>query len=556
YGGNVKLIPADKLNTWHSILMVADKVEYPGHSLLTVEEARLLGWLITDGYWRFRGNSCEAVVYQSPKKYLDIVKEVAGGKPRKPHPDSGVICVPVLKERLKNLIPYLKNNNFSFIPAKLSKESLEALYEAMYLADGTMIKRRGNRDSDFLACTKKEVLDTFVISAFLLGKRTREGKRGTYISNRRTLKVSGALGREHYKGFVWCPLTENKTWVMRQNGIVTITGNTWIRKNSVRQFELLAKQTGKYATLSKTLNFANQASGLTAEEKANMPEYFRTDAYTKTPLKTAEGLPLFFNPNFGFQDLARIFSPQDMASAITPFAKIPIELFANKEIFSNYPIKSESFGKQYPIDWGKEAPAYLQFMNKFDNKLLNQIGLTKDEKGTLKMSDMFAYALKQVPAFYTAQRMFPNTKQPKTPYDWLSIMLGIKLTPLDVNKEKTNRLHEMENDLNSAIDEYNRLNPSNAIPTNSDIEKAYKTLALNYIYEKYGMKQTEELQNIMDTTGGNQNLNLMLTLAKQPYNEEKKQISGMDMEAIIKYLQSVGINPSKQEIKDIIKSQQ
>ncbi len=152
--------------------------------------------------------------------------------------------------------------------------------------------------------------------------------------------------------------------------------------------------------------------------------------------------------------------------------------------------------------------------------------------------------------------MFPGQPTPRTPYNWLSILAGIKFTPLDINKEKTKRLNELENELRSAIDEYNHLNYSDQIPTYGEIEKAYKTIALNYIYNKNNMKQVDELKNILDITGGNKATNLMLALARQPYDEQKKQISDMNMKAVIKYLQSLGINPTKQEIKDIIANPQ
>lgn len=336
YGGKEKIVRGYELNTNHNIVMVPERVEFPRKSLLTPEEAELLGWLITDGYWRFKGNYCEAVIYQHPNKFLDIVKRVAGGKPRKPHPDTGVVCVPVRKDRLKNLIPILKTRDFASVPPKLSRDALEKFYNAMYLADGTVIKRRGKGDSDFFAATKKEVLDAFVIAAFLLGKRTREGKRGTYVSSRKTMKVAGALHRGHYKGFVWCPKTPNGTWVMRQNGVVTITGNTWLRKNIPLELEQLVKQPGKFAKIGKAKHAIETLSP--PPDERYLPDWMaERELFVRLPAEK-EGNPIYINPDLAFQDLAYLgLNDPDVIrawfSTLHPALKIPFETLANYNLF-------------------------------------------------------------------------------------------------------------------------------------------------------------------------------------------------------------------------------
>lgn len=336
YGGKEKIVRGYELNTNHNIVMVPERVEFPRKSLLTPEEAELLGWLITDGYWRFKGNYCEAVIYQYPNKFLDIVKRVAGGKPRKPHPDTGVVCVPVRKDRLKNLIPILKTRDFASVPPKLSRDALEKFYNAMYLADGTVIKRRGKGDSDFFAATKKEVLDAFVIAAFLLGKRTREGKRGTYVSSRKTMKVAGALHRGHYKGFVWCPKTPNGTWVMRQNGVVTITGNTWLRKNIPLELEQLVRQPGKYAAIKKAQHAIESLSP--PPDERYLPDWMaERELFIRLPLEK-DGNPIYINPDLAFQDLAylNLKDPDTIRAwfaTLHPAIKIPFETMANYNLF-------------------------------------------------------------------------------------------------------------------------------------------------------------------------------------------------------------------------------
>ena len=571
FNNTLRLKETKDLNPSDKIPLSADNINLPKEKFYDDDFIKLIGWVVTEGCYRKRpGYTIE--ISQSntynPKYVLEIENILKRLKVRYHEYNAGIDkkihyfgITGEYARQIRKLLPD-KMLTIEFI-LSLTKEQIDLLIEILCKADGSY-----SYTNMVLQTSNKKQADNIQFMLSIGGYASYLSSRANYgnfsngnISYNITIKyrenakiVNTKISKVNYTGIIWCPHTQNGTWLARRNGKVYFTGNTWLRKNSVRQFELLAKRTGRFATLAKGINYANIASNLTPEEQANMPEYFKTDAYIKTLLKTKEGLPLFLNPNVGFQDIAKVFNPQDIASSMTPLVKIPAELFAGKEIFSGIPTQTKSFGKQYPIDYTKEAPSFLQFLSKFNKALLNKIGLTKDETGTVKMSDMFAYSLKQIPAFYTAQRMFPNQQQAKTPYNWLSILAGIKFTPLDVTKEKTNKLYQLKNELNSAIDTYNNLNPSTAIPANEDIKKAYKTIALNYIYDKYNMKNVGELQRITDMMGSNKQIDLMLALAKKPYNKEKENISDMAMEGVIGYLQSLGINPSKQDIRTIITS--
>lgn len=210
-------------------------------SSLTPEQAELLGWIITDGYYRFRGNHCEAMIYQSPHKFLKTVRRVCGATtPRAPHPDTGVICVPVQKELVEPLKDILRSRDFAGAAAGLSAEAAESMYDAMYLADGNT--KEGAQE--FFACQKPAVASAFQVLAILTGRRVTQGHRGFYISYSDTFN-SRSLSLSHYSGKVWCPRTENGTWVMRQGGVTTVTGNTFTRKNVELQAKALVRTPGR-----------------------------------------------------------------------------------------------------------------------------------------------------------------------------------------------------------------------------------------------------------------------------------------------------------------------
>lgn len=253
------VVTGDELNTSHSFKVAS---EYHGteQSLLTPEQARLLGWAMTDGYWRRRGGHTELVIYQHPKKFLGEVMAVAGGKPRKPHPETGVVCVPVLKERVDEIKEFLDTPKLVSVITRLSRPSLEAMYDAMYKGDGTVSEKRLG---DFIAAQDLDIKRGIVVLATLLGKRSVPNARGVCVSHTRGMRVAcGKLGMEHYCGIVWCPRTANGTWVMRQGRLVTITGNTFARNNIPLVLRQLVEHPGGFeAQTIRAVNSPREQGG-------------------------------------------------------------------------------------------------------------------------------------------------------------------------------------------------------------------------------------------------------------------------------------------------------
>ena len=230
---------------------------------------------------------------------------------------------------------------------------------------------------------------------------------------------------------------------------------TWMRKNLARQFELMGTKTGKYAVIPKLSNYLNQSAGLTEEEKAFMPDYYKDLNFIKTGMKDSADNPLFYNPNLPFQDISKL-GFNDFMTQLSPLIKIPIELATNKDLF----FKSD-------IDRGRmqqQGKWLSNTLGKLPQALLNAIGAKKDEQGNLLLTDKQSYMLRQFPAFYNMTRMSPANETPKTAYDILSILAGIKFTPFDLNKEKTSKYKTYKSQLDDLIANYNQMNESNPLP--------------------------------------------------------------------------------------------
>lgn len=327
-----KVVTGGELNRNHSIICTAG---YLGtESIVTPDQARLIGWIVTDGYYRRRRNCGEAVVYQSPKKFLQEVSAVAGGKPKKPHPESGVIAVPVLKHLLKEVEQYLDKSKLPQFVTRLSRPAAEAMYDAMYKADGTVSEgRKGN----FFAKEREDVRSAFRILALMLGKQTSNGKKGCYISDRRYMQIAaGVVREEHYKGRVWCPSTANGTWVMKQNGVITITGNSWQRHNLPNQIEqVLTKPGGLSSQAIKT------TSRLEQDQDGFTPDYLSRGM--AIPLGEGDNGTRRYLSSIGlpFEDLGQLMNTggvgrtgEQFLSSLNPMLKAPLEFFTGRQFYS------------------------------------------------------------------------------------------------------------------------------------------------------------------------------------------------------------------------------
>jgi hypothetical protein len=361
YPKEVKITTGKELNTLNSIKVVS---EYKGtESIISVEDARLLGWLLTDGYFRKRKNYIEAVIYQHPNKFLDEVKDVAGGRPRKPHPVSGTICVPVLKERVKRIGHLLdrskKADDWCDVVGQMSREAMEVMYDAMYKADGTVSE---GRSQDSFACESKDgVARTFEMLATLLGYRVAKNKRGYYVSKHRNLRIA-AMKKEmkHYTGKVWCPRTENGTWVMKQGNLITITGNSFSKNNLIFQFKNMIHEPQRYSKFVNLLDsLQNAMIGPDQENWDLLPEWLRDDRYS-LPLGTKDGtMKTLSNINMSFEDLENL-DMKGTISKLNPLLKMGIELSTGQSTFMRQPIEEMRGGHRYEYHPLKKLLGYQE----------------------------------------------------------------------------------------------------------------------------------------------------------------------------------------------------
>jgi len=155
----------------------------------------------------------------------------------------------------------------------------------------------------------------------------------------------GTLHEEHYKGRVWCPQTANGTWVMRQNGAIVITGNSFSRKNIPYQFAKLAERPG--GRTAQTIRAYSDA--MQSDDGSYTPEFLREgmalrvdgDDSEATFLKQT-GIPIEDLNKFvfsgGMPNLAR--TGEKFAAMMHPLASWLPETWAGKQFYTGRELKN------------------------------------------------------------------------------------------------------------------------------------------------------------------------------------------------------------------------
>lgn len=478
-----KIIETNELHGGHKILVAAEVLDNTD-SILTPEQARLLGWLLTDGYWRWRGNHCEAMIYQSPKKFLDEVIEVAGGKPRKPHPDTGVVCVPVLRERVKQIEQYLekdeprggyavKGSNLISIITRLNREAMEALYEAMYLADGTV---SNSKTSDFFAAEIEGVREGFQVLCTLLGKRVATNHcngeiRGLAISKSKHIRVQNLdISTEHYSGKVWCPKTENETWIMKQDRLITITGNTYEKFAVPLALRTAREKPGILVAPYKVYDLVSKLSSgqeLSEQERNLLPDYlieqpsiFRGfDPNGKAVFNVLGGttLPEILSlietdkdGNINYQKTVE----NTVLAQLTPFLKVPIELAIGKNFFTGAATGKDATAPS--ISLGKLPKGINETIETLNANLPDMV---KDAIGWETKTDRNGNTKTYVNGYlaYTVMNYLPALKQFIRPLDTdksnleaaMELILGTNIQKIDLKEQSQIQLIKYKQEINS-----------------------------------------------------------------------------------------------------------
>ena len=220
---------------------------------------------------------------------------------------------------------------------QLSKRQCNLLRESIILADGGYGKK-GKPEQWLFIAQQGKYKDLIQLIWFLTGYNCKLGKRGFY---ERKVKFAKYLNKTiiEYKGKVWCPSTKNTTAIFRRNGIITISGQTWSRKNIPLQMEHIIKAPGKTAV--PVAKAQRALAGGTEEERKYLPKWLKERMAMRVG-KPEDGVSRYFPLEswLPIADVAKLRRPgQAMTELLSPAVKVPIELLMNKSFYFDKPIE-------------------------------------------------------------------------------------------------------------------------------------------------------------------------------------------------------------------------
>jgi len=252
YWGEWRLSRFDTLGTQfkHKLSGYKRKGEHIGTA-----KAGLLGWILSDGCIKQRkqrdgrlSNRYEVVISQSltaNKNKCDIIKQLFldANIPFSMHKSKPTKNGFNNKEYEMVTFRFLKDFNWifdwinfdrtpKFDILNLRGRALKEIYKMMMLGDGTKTGEYCSQNIkriEFMALLCALINKRALVGEGTLnmGKKKGEQKYRTYITNRNDCQVDKKhISKEKYKGLVWCPETENGTFIAKSNGKILVTGNS------------------------------------------------------------------------------------------------------------------------------------------------------------------------------------------------------------------------------------------------------------------------------------------------------------------------------------------
>ena len=244
-----EVFTADAITKEHSITCAAP-CYYEGTLPLTAKEAAILGWVLSDGTHRWSKLSgatsqgsdghrqgCSASILQKKQRYVDELNVLLEGYYTKINlRDNGcyewMLKAEAFRDIWKKAQLDTEEPDYVHMVINMSVAAREAFLDAFIKAEGHKREQGQWRISQ----NQGPEAEAIRVAATLCGYDTRVSTRINYtgklhdVYTLRTRRHNGCIKFEVSKkrvADVWCPRTENGTWVMRQGKVVTITGNTF-----------------------------------------------------------------------------------------------------------------------------------------------------------------------------------------------------------------------------------------------------------------------------------------------------------------------------------------
>ena len=224
---------------------------------------------------------------------------------------------------------------------------------------------------------------------------------------------------------------------------------TWTRNNVPFQFEMLAKQPGKFAGMDKLRRSIDGVSGTDkiTEERKYMPDWLNDMFTIRLPWVKASGEPYYLQMDLPLEDLNKL-SLREITSLLSPLLKYPIESIANKNIYFDSPVYNKNLPREYQTSRVVEIMKHLpepvkKYLNIQEMEIKNFY--TGEFEPSVVMDSRKLHFIRSLffsRVFSSLSTMFDPKKNREEIISQL--LLGEPLRPLDVNELKWSKLKEQD----------------------------------------------------------------------------------------------------------------
>jgi hypothetical protein len=213
---------------------------------ISPEIFKIIGWVLSEGsYWTKRYNKqlssgikqygYPKITIMQKKYYKELIEDLdrAGVVYNIKNPNAGVGKIELGHVISRKIIELFPDKRLTVqVLFKLDRLQLQSLFDGLMLGDGSADGRKFYQSD-------KSFCDAFQVLVSLLGKASRifekkvydntYGKKPKFVVSVKDIKASHRfkLEKEYYTGKVWCPSTDNGTIIIRRNGKVQLTGQSW-----------------------------------------------------------------------------------------------------------------------------------------------------------------------------------------------------------------------------------------------------------------------------------------------------------------------------------------
>lgn len=221
-------------------ILTNTKINFIENDGIGIYLAELIGWIIAEGHYKqWVKNKIKQIgaieIYQNGgknEKRIDfLLKKLKINNTKKEHNTrkntfSWYLPIQPQINKILEICPFKILNKFLI---SLPQKECKYLFNGLICGDGHIRPDDGRIE---FTQYSKQCRDWFQILSFRLGYTSINSGNHVFLTKRNKIGLATTDGKssiniKQYNGKVWCPTTNNGTWIARRNGRIFITGNSY-----------------------------------------------------------------------------------------------------------------------------------------------------------------------------------------------------------------------------------------------------------------------------------------------------------------------------------------